>query len=184
MCSTGAPQGTVLAPFLFNIYTSDIRYNSGTCHLQKFSDDTAIVGCIRNGQEAEYRKLVSDFVSWYKLNQLQLNITPGAPKRRPKESWLRGEARLGNRLGETRLGNELGEGTRDGTRERTGDGTNGWTGEQAGGWTGERTGGGTNGWTIDWTGDWTKDWTNDGKTGGWTNGDWTGDWTNGDWTGD
>ncbi|KAI4877761.1 hypothetical protein NFI96_007703 [Prochilodus magdalenae] len=75
MCSTGAPQGTVLAPFLFNIYTSDFRYNSGTCHLQKFSDDTVIVGCIRNGQEAEYRKLVSDFVSWCKLNQLQLNIS-------------------------------------------------------------------------------------------------------------
>ncbi|KAI4899540.1 hypothetical protein NFI96_016156 [Prochilodus magdalenae] len=75
MCSAGAPQGTVLAPFLFNIYTSDFRYNSGTCHLQKFSDDTAIVGCIRNGQEAEYRKLVSDFVSWCKLNQLQLNIS-------------------------------------------------------------------------------------------------------------
>ncbi|KAI4904877.1 hypothetical protein NFI96_011566, partial [Prochilodus magdalenae] len=30
MCSTGAPQGTVLAPFLFNIYTSDIRYNSAS----------------------------------------------------------------------------------------------------------------------------------------------------------
>ncbi|KAI4890656.1 hypothetical protein NFI96_006888 [Prochilodus magdalenae] len=29
----------------------------------------------RNGQEAEYRKLVSDFVSWCKLNQLQLNIS-------------------------------------------------------------------------------------------------------------
>ncbi|KAI4898937.1 hypothetical protein NFI96_007064 [Prochilodus magdalenae] len=75
MCSTGAPQGTVLAPFLFNIYTSDFRYNSGTCHLQKFSDDTAIVGCIRNGQEAEYSKLVSNFFSWCKLNQLQLNIS-------------------------------------------------------------------------------------------------------------
>ncbi|KAI4896520.1 hypothetical protein NFI96_029536, partial [Prochilodus magdalenae] len=50
MCSTGAPQGTVLAPFLFNIYTSDFRYNSGTCHLQKFSDDTAIVGKNRSPQ--------------------------------------------------------------------------------------------------------------------------------------
>ncbi|XP_062867215.1 dual specificity testis-specific protein kinase 1 [Trichomycterus rosablanca] len=75
MCSTGAPQGTVLAPFLFNIYTSDFRYNSGTCHLQKFSDDTAIVGCIRNGLEAEYRKLVSDFVDWCTLNKLQVNIS-------------------------------------------------------------------------------------------------------------
>ncbi|KAI4900662.1 hypothetical protein NFI96_006187, partial [Prochilodus magdalenae] len=45
------------------------------CVSDKFSDDTAIVGCIRNGQEAEYRKLVSDFVSWCKLNQLQLNIS-------------------------------------------------------------------------------------------------------------
>ncbi len=28
VCSTGAPQGTVLAPFLFTLYTSDFRYNS------------------------------------------------------------------------------------------------------------------------------------------------------------
>uniref|UniRef100_A0AAQ6IRP3 Reverse transcriptase domain-containing protein n=1 Tax=Anabas testudineus TaxID=64144 RepID=A0AAQ6IRP3_ANATE len=28
ICSTGAPQGTVLSPFLFTLYTSDFRYNS------------------------------------------------------------------------------------------------------------------------------------------------------------
>uniref|UniRef100_A0A7N8YA44 Transmembrane anterior posterior transformation 1b n=1 Tax=Mastacembelus armatus TaxID=205130 RepID=A0A7N8YA44_9TELE len=39
MSSTSAPQGTVLAPFLFTLYTSDFHYNSGTCHLQKFSDE-------------------------------------------------------------------------------------------------------------------------------------------------
>ncbi|KAI4894906.1 hypothetical protein NFI96_007434, partial [Prochilodus magdalenae] len=33
-----------------------LRYNSETCHMQKFSDDTAIVACVRGGQEAEYRK--------------------------------------------------------------------------------------------------------------------------------
>ena len=32
--NTGAPQGTVLSPFLFTLYTSDFRYNSKTCHLQ------------------------------------------------------------------------------------------------------------------------------------------------------
>ncbi|KAJ8381521.1 hypothetical protein SKAU_G00022990 [Synaphobranchus kaupii] len=33
MGNTGAPQGTVLSPFLFTTYTSDFSYNSGTCHL-------------------------------------------------------------------------------------------------------------------------------------------------------
>ena len=47
--STGAPQGTMLSPVLFTLYTSDLQYNSGLCHMQKYSDDTAIVGCIKDG---------------------------------------------------------------------------------------------------------------------------------------
>ena len=73
--STGAPQGTVLSPVLFTLYTSDFCYNTESCHMQKFSDDTAIVGCIRDGQEEEYRSLVEDFVQWCRLNHLQLNTT-------------------------------------------------------------------------------------------------------------
>lgn len=61
--STGTPQGTVLSPVLFTLYTSDLKHNSESCHMQKYSDDTAIVGCIRDGQEREYRSLVEDFVS-------------------------------------------------------------------------------------------------------------------------
>ncbi|KAI4881889.1 hypothetical protein NFI96_006948 [Prochilodus magdalenae] len=73
--STGAPQGTVLSPVLFTLYTSDFKYNSELCHMQKFSDDTAVVGCVRNGQEREYRSLVEDFVEWCTTNHLKLNIT-------------------------------------------------------------------------------------------------------------
>ncbi|KAK0144738.1 putative RNA-directed DNA polymerase from transposon BS [Merluccius polli] len=73
--STGAPQGTVLAPLLFNLYTSDFSYNSESCHIQKFADDTAIMGCIREDQEEEYRSLVRDFVVWCHANHLQLNTS-------------------------------------------------------------------------------------------------------------
>ena len=48
MSSAGAPQGTVLAPFLFILYTADFEYISESWHIQKYSDDTAIVACIRN----------------------------------------------------------------------------------------------------------------------------------------
>ena len=71
--STGAPQGTVLSPFLFTLYTSDFQYNSESCHLQKYSDDSAVVGCISDGQEAEYRELIGQFVKWCSNNHLILN---------------------------------------------------------------------------------------------------------------
>ena len=74
-CSTGAPQGTVLSPFLFTLYTSDFRHNTTLCHIQKFSDDTAIVGCVSEGNDLEYREVISNFVSWCELNQLHLNTS-------------------------------------------------------------------------------------------------------------
>ncbi|KAI3373139.1 hypothetical protein L3Q82_006469 [Scortum barcoo] len=43
----------VLSPFLFTLYTSDFRFSSQSCHLQKFSDDSA-----SRGQEKEYRSVV------------------------------------------------------------------------------------------------------------------------------
>ncbi|XP_051787946.1 uncharacterized protein LOC127529166 [Erpetoichthys calabaricus] len=73
--NTGAPQGTVLSPVLFSLYTSDFQYNSESCHVQKFTDDTAIVACIRSGQEEEYRNLIKDFVKWCDSNHRQLNTS-------------------------------------------------------------------------------------------------------------
>ena len=40
----------------------------------KFSDDSSIVSCITDDNEAEYRALVESFVGWCDTNHLQLNI--------------------------------------------------------------------------------------------------------------
>ncbi|KAK3539680.1 hypothetical protein QTP70_011539 [Hemibagrus guttatus] len=64
-CNTGAPQGTVLSLLLFTLYTSDFSYNTNTCHLQKFSDDSAVVGCVSDGNEQEYKDVIKDFVDWF-----------------------------------------------------------------------------------------------------------------------
>ena len=39
-----------------------------------FSDDSAVVGCIRGGEEGKYRTLVDNFVEWSEQNHLRLNV--------------------------------------------------------------------------------------------------------------
>ncbi len=57
----GAPQGTVLALFLFTLSAANFIYKSDTCRIQKYCDDTEIVACVRHGPEVEYRYLTSAF---------------------------------------------------------------------------------------------------------------------------
>lgn len=68
-----AHRGAVLSPSLFTIYTSDFSYNYGTCHLQKFSDDSSIAG--RISAEEENRNVVGSLVCWSELYHLKLNIS-------------------------------------------------------------------------------------------------------------
>ncbi len=71
---TGAPQGTVLSPFLFALYTFDYRHTQTSCCLQKFSDDTALVGLINRNNDLDYRREVELFVKWCDENVLKLNV--------------------------------------------------------------------------------------------------------------
>ncbi|TWW53816.1 hypothetical protein D4764_0293380 [Takifugu flavidus] len=64
-----------LVSWIEDYLTADFQYHSETRHLQKYSDDTVIVGCVENGQEDEYRDLVESFVRWSRENLLQLNVT-------------------------------------------------------------------------------------------------------------
>ncbi|KAI3363548.1 hypothetical protein L3Q82_012140 [Scortum barcoo] len=66
------------SPLTFPLHPVHIglhAYSTDSCHLQKFSDDTAIVGCVSEGNDCEYRKVIMDFVDWCELNHLQVNAS-------------------------------------------------------------------------------------------------------------
>ncbi|XP_048121152.1 forkhead box protein N1 [Alosa alosa] len=53
----------------------DFQYDTDSCHLQKFSDDTAIVGCVKKGNDLEYKGVITSFVEWCGKNHLQINTS-------------------------------------------------------------------------------------------------------------
>ncbi len=67
---TGAPQGGVISPVLFALYTDECRLNSSDVLIGKFADDTVIVGLIVAG-EAKYCECVDEFVNWGHASFLQ-----------------------------------------------------------------------------------------------------------------
>ena len=73
--STGAPQGCVLSPFLYCLYTNDCVCHHESTQLVKFADDTTVEGVISNGDETAYRQEVDCLVSWCKENSLELNTS-------------------------------------------------------------------------------------------------------------
>ena len=75
LTNTGCPQGTVLSPYLFSLYTSDSRINNEMCSLIKYADDTALTGLIIDDQCSHYLTSVQSFVNWCDENYLQLNVT-------------------------------------------------------------------------------------------------------------
>ncbi|KAK3560016.1 hypothetical protein QTP86_033816 [Hemibagrus guttatus] len=53
--STGSPQGCVLSPLLFSLYTNGCTSDHQSVKLLKFADDTTLIGLISDGDESAYR---------------------------------------------------------------------------------------------------------------------------------
>lgn len=71
--STDSPQGGVLSPLLFILYTKDFTSTHPKCHLVKYADDTVLLSLV-SGTSQQHGSVLQAFVEWCKYSKLELNV--------------------------------------------------------------------------------------------------------------
>lgn len=96
--SVGTPQGSVLSPLLYILYTDSCRSSYPGRYIIKFADDTAVISLLER-DETEHGPVLHEFVDWCEASQLHLNTSKtkelvfdfrhGAPS--PTPTLIKGE---------------------------------------------------------------------------------------------
>ncbi len=73
--NVGAPQGCVLSPLLYSLYTHDCVSSHSSTSIVKFADDTEVLGLISNNDETAYLDEVERHTSRCQDNCLSLNMS-------------------------------------------------------------------------------------------------------------
>ncbi|KAK1800391.1 hypothetical protein P4O66_005622, partial [Electrophorus voltai] len=73
--STGAPQGCVLSPLLYSLYTYNCTATSSSIIIVKFADDTVVMGLISDNDERAYLEEIKHLENWCQENNLLLNVS-------------------------------------------------------------------------------------------------------------
>ena len=72
--STGSPQGCVLSPLLFILYTNMCHSRREDLTIFNYADDTVIVSLLKNN-ERSHGPVVDDFLDWCNKSFLEMNIS-------------------------------------------------------------------------------------------------------------
>ena len=72
--STGSPEGCVLSPMLYSLFTYDCVSCHESTQILKFADDTTVLRLITNADESAYRDQVNKLISWCSENNLELSV--------------------------------------------------------------------------------------------------------------
>jgi len=68
--NVSAPQGCVLSPLLFSLFTSDSMSSEPSVVMINFSEDTTLEGLIHNSDESAYLGEVERLAGWCSENDL------------------------------------------------------------------------------------------------------------------